>query len=79
MDTIRIRVERIVDFGLIVGVIGTDLASNEAIVVHIDHRPLTAVYGGWKAAGLSEGLAFTADNLTFQLGVDDTEVPLPAA
>ena len=79
MDTLRIRVERIIDFGPIVGVIGRDLTSNEAVVLHIDHRPLSAVYGSWKAAGLSEGVAFSADDLTLQLGVDETKLPLPAA
>lgn len=70
MHALKIRVDRIVDFGTIVGVIGVDLATSQAVVVHIDHRPLSAVYNSWRTAGLSEGMAFSADSLTLQLGID---------
>jgi hypothetical protein len=69
MDSLKLRVDRIVDFGTIVGLIGVDLATNSAIVVHIDHRPLNDVYDSWREAGYSEGITFNAESLTMELGI----------
>jgi hypothetical protein len=75
MEPVRIRVNRILDFGTIVSIVGVDTDSNEPVVVHVDHRPFQAIWDAWKAANFPQPITFDADNLTLNLGLDPDEEP----
>ena len=70
MEPIRIRVTRIMDFGTIVSIVGTDAVSNKPIMVHVDHRPFQAIWDTWKAANFPQPIAFDAERLTLNLDVE---------
>ena len=70
MEPIRIRVTRIMDFGTIVSIVGTDIVSNKPIMVHVDHRPFQAIWDTWKAANFPQPIAFDAERLTLNLDVE---------
>lgn len=80
MEAVTIVVERIMDFGVTVGIVGIDTASNRRVVVHVDYRPLHAIATQWKAAGLIEPVVFDAP-LTLNLHMvpmTEGEPPLAA-
>jgi hypothetical protein len=70
MEPIRIRVTRIMDFGTIVSIVGTDMVSNKPVMVHVDHRPFQAIWDTWKAANFPQPIAFDAERLTLNLDVE---------
>ena len=74
MEPFRIRIERIIDFGPVVSLVGTDLESDVVVSVHIDHRPLPVVENAFRDAGLAPVTEYQADHrLVLDVG------PLPAA
>jgi hypothetical protein len=70
MEPIRIRVTRIIDFGTIVSIVGTDVSSSKPIMVHVDHRPFQAIWDTWKAANFPQPIEFDAERLTLNLDVE---------
>lgn len=70
MEPIRIRVTRIMDFGTIVSIVGTDIVSNKPIMVHVDHRPFQAIWDTWKSANFPQPISFDAERLTLNLDVE---------
>ena len=73
MEPIRIRVTRIIDFGTIVSIVGTDVDSKKPIMVHVDHRPFQSIWDTWKAANFPQPIAFDAERLTLNLEVETDE------
>ena len=51
MKPLRIRIDRIVDFGTIVSLIGADIDSAKPVTIHVDHRPFAAFWEAWREAG----------------------------
>jgi hypothetical protein len=39
MQPLRIRIDRIVDFGTIVSLVGIDIETAKPVTIHVDHRP----------------------------------------
>jgi hypothetical protein len=82
MQTLRVRVARVIDFGPTVAIVGKELVSNLEVVLHIDYRPLVKIQEAWKSGGLSEKIQFEADSLIMRLDLDCAEdpdggIPLP--
>jgi hypothetical protein len=75
MQPLRIRVERIVDFGTIVSLVGVDTDNQQQVTVHIDHRPFEAFWQAWRQAGFAQPIEYDADRLTLSLDMmpDDSE------
>jgi hypothetical protein len=75
MQPLRIRVERIVDFGTIVSLVGVDTDNQQQVTVHIDHRPFEAFWQAWREAGFSQPIEYDADRLTLSVDMvpDDGE------
>lgn len=73
MDPIRIRVARIVDFGRVIAILGTDQETSKAVVVHIDYRPWQVILESWRAARFEQPVAFDAEKLTLNLVLDPDE------
>ena len=62
MTPIRIRVDRIVDFGTIVSLVGIDTDRSEPVTIHVDHRPFQAFWDAWRQAGFPQVLVFRPDS-----------------
>ena len=80
MKPLRIRIDRIVDFGTIVSLIGVDLDSAKSVTIHVDHRPFTTFWEAWREAGFPQPIEYAADRLLLSLEMmpvdDDGEVLL---
>jgi len=74
MDSIKIKVSKIIDYGTVVSIVGLDLTSDLPVVVHVDHRPFEAIWEAWRKAGFPQPIAFDAENLTLNLGIDPDEL-----
>ena len=75
MFALRIRVSRVIDLGPTVAIVGAELNSNRAVTLSIDYRPVQKLRDGWAAAGLSELVNFSAEDLIMRLDLDATDSP----
>jgi hypothetical protein len=75
MQPLRIRVERVVDFGTIVSLVGVDTETQQRVTVHVDHRPFEAFWQAWREAGFPQPIEYDAERLTLRLDMvpDDDE------
>jgi hypothetical protein len=75
MQPLRIRVERVVDFGTIVSLVGVDTDNHQRVTVHVDHRPFEAFWQAWREAGFPQPIEYDAGRLTLRLDMvpDDDE------
>ena len=69
MDPVRVRVQHIIDFGSTVSIVGIDLASNEPVMVHIDHRPFESVFADQGSSSKSKPVRLEADGLMLSLDI----------
>jgi hypothetical protein len=81
MDSIRIRVSQILDFGTIVTVVGTELGSNTPLAIHVDHKPFQTIWELWRLVDLPQPVSFESDGLCLCLDFnpDDDQTPSPLA
>ena len=68
MKPLRIRIDRIVDFGTVVSLVGVDIETAMPVTIHVDHRPFAAFWNAWWQAGLPQPVEYDADRL--MLSVD---------
>jgi hypothetical protein len=74
MKPFRFRVDRLIDFGTIVSMVGIDADTGKTVTVHVDHRPFAEFWAAWRHAGLPQPIEYDADRLTLSLGpVDDDD------
>jgi hypothetical protein len=73
MQPLRIRINRIVDFGTVVSLAGLDTKTAMLITVHIDHRPFAAFRKAWDEAGLPSPIEYAASRLMLHLHMRPTE------
>jgi hypothetical protein len=69
MQPLRIRVDRIVDFGTVVSLVGIDTETTEPVAIHIDHRPFACFWQAWHDAGLPQPVEYEADRLLLRLSM----------
>lgn len=67
MKPLRIRIDRIVDFGKVVCLVGIDTATLMAVTIHVDHRPFAAVRKALREAGLPRPIEYEASRLLLHL------------
>jgi hypothetical protein len=58
---IRIRVDRVVDFGTVVSLVGIDTKTAMPVTIHVDHRPFAAFCRAWRGAGFPPPIEYDAD------------------
>jgi hypothetical protein len=76
MQPLRIRIDRIVDFGTVVSLVGIDAETAMPVTIHVDHRPFAAFWKAWWEAGLPRPVEYAADRLLLHLDMmpaDDAE------
>ena len=73
MKPLRIRIDRIVDFGTVVSLVGIDTDTKEPVTVHVDHRPFAAFWQAWWEAGLPQPAEYAADRLVLCLALLPTD------
>ena len=69
MKPFRIRVNRLIDFGAIVTLIGVDAEASKPVTIHVDYRPFDVVWAAWGDVGSKQPIEYAADGLTLTLGV----------
>ena len=67
MQPLRIRIDRIVDFGTVVSLVGIDTKTAEPVTIHVDHRPFAAFWKAWWEAGFPQPVEYEADRLMLHL------------
>ena len=67
MKPLRIRIDRIVDFGTVVSLVGVDTATAMPVAIHVDHRPFAAFWKAWWEAGLPQPVEYATDRLMLHL------------
>jgi hypothetical protein len=67
MKPLRIRIDRIVDFGTIVSLVGVDTETAKPVTIHVDHRPFAAFWQAWREAGFPQPIEYEADRLMLHL------------
>ena len=79
MKPFRIRVDRVIDFGAIMSLIGIDAETKRAVTVHVDYRPFDVVWAAWQNVGSKQPIEYAADGLTLDLGLpaDDQQIGNP--
>jgi hypothetical protein len=64
MQPLRIRIDRIVDFGIVVSLVGIDTETAKPVSIHVDHRPFRKAL---REAGLPPPIEYAADRLMLHL------------
>ena len=67
MKPLRIRIDRIVDYGTIVSLIGVDTEADQPVTIHVDHRPFASFWEAWREAGFPQPIEYAADRLMLHL------------
>src|SRR5437763_14847676 len=67
MQPLRIRIDRIVDFGTVVSLVGIDTTAAMPVTIHVDHRPFSAFSEAWRESGLAQPIEYEADRLMLHL------------
>jgi hypothetical protein len=75
MKPFSIRVNRIIDAGTIVSLIGVEADTRNPVTVHVDYRPFDVVWAAWRDIGTTQPIEYAAAGLTLSLGLpaDRTE------
>jgi hypothetical protein len=69
MRPLQIRINRIVDFGTIVSLLGIDTETDKPVTIHVDHRPFSSFWQAWREAGFPQPVEFEADRLMLRLDI----------
>jgi hypothetical protein len=67
MQPMRMRVDRVIDFGTIVSLVGIDLETARPVTVHVDHRPFAEFWQAWRDAGFPQPIEYDAEGCTLSL------------
>ena len=67
MKPMRPYIQRIVDFGTIVSLIGVDIDVDRPIMIHVDRRPFASFWEAGREAGFPQPIEYVADRLTLHL------------
>jgi hypothetical protein len=72
MQPIQMRVDRVIDFGTIVSLVGIDLETARPVTVHVDHRPFAEFWQARHDAGFPQSIEYDADGcmLSLDLSLD---------
>jgi hypothetical protein len=79
MKPFRIQVNRLIDFGVIVTLIGVDAETSDPVTVHVDYRLFDVVWAAWPDIGSKQPIEYAAEGLILSLGLpadDRSEGPL---
>lgn len=67
MKPLRIRIGRLIDFGTIVSLVGTDIETSKPVTIHVDHRPYAAFWEAWREARFPQPTEYAADRRLLHL------------
>jgi hypothetical protein len=73
VQSLRIRIDRIVDFGTVVSLVGVDVQAAMPVTIHVDHRPFAAFWEAWCKAGRPQPIEYAADRLLLHLDMPPAE------
>jgi hypothetical protein len=67
MKPVRMRVDRIIDFGTVVSLVGVETETDRPVSVHVDYRPFSVFRKALRQAGLAPPIEYEADRLLLHL------------
>ena len=67
MKPLHIRIQRIIDYGTIVSLVGVDTEADQPVTIHVDHRPRASFWEAWRETGLPQPIEYAADRLMLHL------------
>ena len=73
MYAVRMHVDRVIDFGTIVTLVGIDLETEKPVSIHVDLRPLAELDQATLDAGLQRPIMYDACGCTLTLTLGPTE------
>ena len=73
MQPLSIRIDRIVDFGTVVSLVGFDTKAAMPVTIHIDYRPFSSFSEAWREGGLPQPIEYAADRLMLRLDMLPTD------
>lgn len=71
MDTIRIRLHRVVDFGPVVSMTGVELATQQPITVHLDYRTSESDCVTWRSHVSDEAIIIDVDRIFLSIDLGE--------
>jgi hypothetical protein len=74
LQPLRIRIDRIVDFGLVVSLVGIDVETSMAVSIHVDNRPVSVMRNALRDAGSPSPVEYVAQRLMLHLDMVPAEV-----
>jgi hypothetical protein len=69
MQPLRVRIDRILDFGTVVSLVGLDIETAKPVTIHVDHRPFAAFWQAWWEAGFPQPIEYAANRLMVHLDI----------
>jgi len=69
MEPVRVRLDEIIDFGVFVTFVGTDVDSDETVAVYVDRRPFIPFLQAWQGEGFPEPVSFETNRLILSIDV----------
>ena len=67
MKPVRMRVDRIVDFGTVVSLVGIETETDRPVSIHVDYRPFAVFRKAVQTAGAPAPIEYDADQLLLHL------------
>jgi hypothetical protein len=67
MQSLRLRITRIIYFGIIVTLVGTDSETGKPVTLHVDHRPTSSFWEAWRQADCAQPIEYEADRVLLHL------------
>jgi len=74
LQPLRICIERIVDFGAVVSLVGIDAETTNPVAIHIDHRPFVVFRRALQQAGLAPSMEYAANQLMLHLDFSPADI-----
>lgn len=71
METIRIRLHRVVDFGPVVSMTGIEVGTQQPITVHLDYRTSDSDCATWRSCSSEEAIVFEVDRILLSIDLGE--------
>jgi hypothetical protein len=79
MTPMRVRVQRIIDGGTLVSIIGVNDDDGGPLVIHVDQRPFQQCWDAWASGGFETPVEYEADQLVLRVALEIDESLEPMA
>ena len=79
MTPMRVRVQKVIDGGTLVSIIGVNDDDGQPVVIHVDQRPSRLRWDPWLSGGFETPVEYQADQLVLRVALEIDESLEPMA